>query len=134
MHGDGGGRAAVLAVVAVDVHRPRQVPYSLGDRPRLLPRDAVVADRDVDVPQPVLLRELHHRVLHDVVRGLLVVHGEHALLECATLHRGEEIGQLLAGGQGFSIGARRSPLRPNGSKPFPTRRARVARVSRGVPA
>ena len=53
-------------------------------------------------PRRVLLGQPQHRVLHDVQRRFLVVDGVDALLESAALDGGEEVGHLLAGGQGSS--------------------------------
>jgi hypothetical protein len=54
-------RAAVLAVVAMDVDRPWQIAQSAGDAPGLLAADPVVADGQVDVAQAVLLCPLNLR-------------------------------------------------------------------------
>src|SRR5262249_50246741 len=67
----GGGRAAVLAVVAMDVEGAGQFADRLGDLQGLLPRDSAVSDRDVHVPQPVLLG-LHYLRPSPV-------HGDHCL-------------------------------------------------------
>ncbi len=47
----------------------------------------------------VALGELHHGVLHDIQRRMLVAYGELRLFVGATFHLGEEFGKLLWRGQ-----------------------------------
>jgi hypothetical protein len=43
-----------------------------------------------------IFRQLDHGVLHDVQRGFVVAHGEHGLLEGASFHAGEKVGEFLS--------------------------------------
>ena len=71
----------------------------------------------------VVLRQLEHRVLDDVERRLLVLDGEDALLEGASLHRGEEVGQFFSGGQGAPpAGPGRAPRQARAVAVGPRRR------------
>jgi hypothetical protein len=66
-------------------------------------KDALEQEREFrGRPVGIVLGELQHRVLHDVERRLLLLDREDALLERATLDRGEEIRQFFSGGQGGS--------------------------------
>ena len=56
-----GGRAAVLAVMAVDVDRPRQIADRFGQLVTPLFRHAVVAMRQVNIAQAVLFGQLNRR-------------------------------------------------------------------------
>jgi hypothetical protein len=47
----------------------------------------------------VFLGKFEHRVLHGVERDLLVARRKKRLLVCATLYRGQKIGEFLAGSQ-----------------------------------
>ena len=72
----------------------------------------------------VFLGQLQHRVLDDVERGILVPHGEHRLLEGASLDAGEEGGDFLCGSQ-CSLPQRESA--PIIGRKRPTRRRAGAR-------
>jgi hypothetical protein len=52
----------MLAVVAMNVHWSRQIPDRCDETDRLVTGDAIVADREVDVPQPVASCRLHVRL------------------------------------------------------------------------
>src|SRR5262249_31660118 len=67
-------------------------------------------------------------VLHDVERGVIVLHRVHGLFEGAPLHGSEEGGELLLGGQVRpSRGGRLGVLiSPNGNKPAPRARGPLA--------
>src|SRR5262249_47477551 len=71
MDGRRRGRPSMDTVVAVKIDRSREVTDCLGETKHLLSRNAVVSERDVDVPQPVLAGTLNLR--------LYTVYGDHGL-------------------------------------------------------
>lgn len=46
-------------------------------------------------PVPVFLRQLDHRVLHDVERRIVVTHGVGSLLERAPFDARQKVGEFL---------------------------------------
>src|SRR5262245_15324581 len=54
----------------------------------------------------VVNRQLHHRVLDDVERGVVVAHGKRGLLESTPLDAGKEIVEFLFGGHDEGPGGR----------------------------